>query len=516
MNNKFFVKYKNGESNVIVPKVKKLSDTVSEIELDAQLDYSQVEYVEYDLHAEEIKAGDEGYYLVQAGNHEYANRDYGLGFYKEQPDCEVVLPNCFMPVLGIKHKSKCNIAIVTGMAAEFNQVIKVENNRYYLKVRFMVGQVAPYENIKIEIHNIDKPDATYCDMAREYRNYQLKNGFKPLKERINPELKYSLESVNIRIRMAWKPVPTPIAEQTVENEPEVHVACTFDDVIRLMEAYKKEGIEKVEICLVGWNMKGHDGRWPQIFPVESSIGGEKGLKRVIDKAKELGYAMTCHTNSTDAYSIADIFDEDDIARLPDGGKSSIKSLRWSGGRTYNVCPRRGYEIAMEMLPKVAELGFKGMHYIDVITAIPPRACYDPEHPVDKRESVYYYDKLFKETIRMFGSVGSEGAYDYNLRNCDYTLYVSFADFMNSEARFKLCDKIVPFWQLVYHGIVASNPYSRTINAVISETEDDLLKIIEYGGKPQLYYYARFVDDGTDWIAKGDFHCNTDEESRKVQ
>ncbi|MBQ4159669.1 MAG: hypothetical protein IJD83_01945, partial [Clostridia bacterium] len=71
--------------------------------------------------------------------------------------------------------------------------------------------------------------------------------------------------------MAWKPVPCTIAEQTPENEPDVHVACTFDDVIKVMEAYKKAGVSKAEFCLVGWNMKGHDGRWPQILPVEESI-----------------------------------------------------------------------------------------------------------------------------------------------------------------------------------------------------------------------------------------------------
>lgn len=505
---KFFIKYKDGSEANIDAKVT-YGDAVS-AELTDILDFKYAEYIEFPLHSDEICAGDKGYFLVQAGNGKCANRDYGISFYKERENCELVLRDCFMPVFGIKHNDKCYIAVVTGMATDISQVIKIEDNRYYLKVRFEVDGIVPYENIRLEFYNIDKVDAEYSDMARAYREYQLRHGFKPIKERLTPELEYSVESVNVRIRLGWKPVPCEIPEQTEENEPDVYTACTFDDVIKVMEAYKQAGIEKAEFCLVGWNMKGHDGRWPQILPVESSFGGEEGLKRLIDKAKCLGYAITCHTNSTDMYSISNRFNEDDIAIMRNGEKS-VEAVRWGGGRTYNICPKRAYEISMETLPEVAELGFRGMHYIDVITCTPPRECNSSKHPISKKESGDYFDKLFEKTIEMFGSVGSEGAYDYYLKNCDYTLYVSFADYTDDSSRFELCDKIIPFWQLVYHGIVASNPYARTVNYALSDDRDDMLKVVEFGGKPQMYYYAKFVSDGTDWIGSGDFRCNTNEE-----
>ncbi|MGN0178735.1 MAG: DUF5696 domain-containing protein [Monoglobaceae bacterium] len=505
---KFFIKYKDGSEANIDAKVT-YGDAVS-AELTDILDFKCAEYIEFPLHSDEICAGDEGYFLVQAGNGKCANRDYGISFYKERENCELVLRDCFMPVFGIKHNDKCYIAVVTGMATDISQVIKIEDNRYYLKVRFEVDGIVPYENIRLEFYNIDKADAEYSDMARAYREYQLRHGFKPIKERLTPELEYSVESVNVRIRLGWKPVPCEIPEQTEENEPDVYTACTFDDVIKVMEAYKKAGIEKAEFCLVGWNMKGHDGRWPQILPVESSFGGEEGLKRLIDTAKCLGYAITCHTNSTDMYSISNRFNVDDIAIMRNGEKS-VEAVRWGGGRTYNICPKRAYEISMETLPEVAELGFRGMHYIDVVTCTPPRECSSSKHLINKKESGDYFDKLFKKTIGMFGSVGSEGAYDYYLKNCDYTLYVSFADYTDNSSRFELCDKIIPFWQLVYHGIVASNPYARTVNYALSDDRDDMLKVVEFGGKPQMYYYAKFVSDGTDWIGSGDFRCNTNEE-----
>jgi len=168
-------------------------------------------------------------------------------------------------------------------------------------------------------------------------------------------------------------------------------------------------------------------------------------------------------------------------------------------------------VGVSTLPDVVDLGFKGMHYIDVITATDGRACYNPLHPVNRKEAGEYFDKLFAWCKEHFGSSGSEGPYVYYMKECDFCLYVSFADFTDKNGVHPLCDKTIPFWQLVFHGIVASHPYAKTVNMTASKNPDDNLKVIEYGGKPQFYYYAQFVSDGSDWLAKGDLHCNTDEE-----
>jgi len=398
------------------------------------------------------------------------------------------------------------------------EMIAVKGGEYTMELRFMLNGKAPYENIKLEVHDIYGEDAGYSDMARIYREHQLANGFESIKDRLNPTLAYAAESPNIRVRMGWKPVPCKIAEQTVENEPPMHVACTFDDVSRLMDEYKKLGIEKAEFCLVGWNIKGHDGRWPQALPVEEELGGEEALLRLTAHAKELGYRICAHTNSTDAYTVADCYSDDEIVQDCDG-KIVPDTVRWAGGRSYKVCPRRAYETLDRMLVPMTDLGFDGTHYIDVITCVVPRECYAKEHPTNKKEGAEYWNKLLLRAKELFGSVGSEGAYDHSLKNCDTTLYVSFLDYTNPKGNPKTCqkelsDEEIPFWQLVYHGIVLSNPYSRTVNAILAKGGDDILKVIEFGGRPQIYYYAHFVDDGTDWIGRNDFYCHTDEERRE--
>lgn len=509
------VKYKTGETESAQFEAFALSTDARRYELTADLNWNDTEYIEISLHDFKIQAGDSGYYLLPAGHTELANRDYAIGYYKCREDSITVFENMYMPVFGFKHKEICRTVIVTGMKYDVAEIIEIRGGEYFMRLRFMINGETPYESVSFEIHDLFDEDAGYCDMARIYREYQLSHGFKSIKERVTPALAYAAESPNIRIRMGWKPVPCKILEQTVDNEPLMHVACTFSDVESLMDEYKRLGIEKAEFCLVGWNVSGHDGRWPQALPVEPKLGGEAALKRLISHGKELGYVVSCHTNSTDAYSIADCFNEDDLI-IDENENVSVGDERWSGGRTYNVCPKRSYETAESMLSPIAELGFTGTHYIDVITCVIPKKCYNKLHPINKKESAEYFDKLFTCAKELFGAIGSEGAYDYALKCCDTSLYVSFFDYQRrgeGDGRFQkaISDKEIPFWQLVYHGIVLSNPYGRTVNAILSESKDDVLKVIEYGGKPQLYYYAHFVDDGTDWIGRNDFGCHTDGE-----
>ena len=57
--NDFIVKYKNGSKIGFAAAVTP-GDTLA-VELREEIDYPNVEYVEYLLHAEEIHAGDDGY-----------------------------------------------------------------------------------------------------------------------------------------------------------------------------------------------------------------------------------------------------------------------------------------------------------------------------------------------------------------------------------------------------------------------------------------------------------------------
>lgn len=477
------------------------------IRLSKDMDYSGISTLELSGFEDMAKAGDTGYFVFPRA---VGFADYGLCLFENhKEDFDIVLRELNMPVFGVKTKDQCFLAVVSGMTWNFRLRVVLQNGSFSLYPGFEVNGEQPYEDFCIEIFDLYGEDANYSGMARRYRQYRMERGeLIPLQQRAaeNSYIEYAMNSVMIRIRCGWKPAPAEILHQTPENEPPMHVACDFKRVGDILDELKEQGVEKAEICLVGWNVKGHDGRWPQALPVSEELGGEAELRSLITKAQSMGYQITCHTNSTDQYEIADCYDAENT-RVDRKG-NPVSNEAWSGGQMYHVCPQKGYEQALEILPTVADLGFKGLHYIDVLGVVYLRRCYHKEHPVTFLESLEYARKLCAFSSTLFGGISSEGAYDFLAPHLDYGLYISF-----DQAGKGICDRSVPFWQIVYHGTVLSNPYSCTVNSTFKEA-DSFLKVVEYGGRPTYYYYSAFMNNGYLWMGTTDCVCDTREQLKE--
>jgi len=450
------------------------------------------------------RVGDDGYYVIADAD----KKGSRLCFFNEKKDGERIYKQDLMPIFGVKKSGLCILAIVEGFKYEFSLVFGIKNDQYYIYPRFYLNGNIPYENISIRMIALEN-DATYSDMAVAYRNYQLNRGFcRPLAERMRERetLAYAMEAPEIRIRMGWKPAPAPVLEQTIENEPEMKVACTFDRVCDLIDELKVQGVDKAQICLVGWNKSGHDGRWPQIFPVEEKFGGEERLKHLIAYAQENGYQIVCHTNSTDCYHIADTFSIDEVCKHKNG-TPVVDTLNWSGGRPYKLCPQKALEYAKVYLPKVKELGFEGLHYVDVMTVVPLWWCYDKNHPVTSKGTLEIYNEIMKLSQDLFGGFSSEGCFDFAANLLDYGLYVCWPEVENDMA-----DKAIPLWQIVYHGIILYNATTDTVNYPIKDIKNKLL-VAEDGSRPSFYIYSKFLEGSNqdDWLGREDLIIDTDEQ-----
>lgn len=449
-------------------------------------------------------AGQSGYYLLP---HVHGCR---LASFTPHENAEYCLnsDNRFMPLCGKKSADKAELLLSLGMRDQTRFGAKVENGVYSL-IPYLPACTL-YEDISLLLITLPGANADYSAMARCYRNYLLKNGLcTRLSERAKtrPILKYLAEAPEIRIRMGWKPAPSPVAHQTPENEPEMKVACTFADVERLIAELQAQGVEKASLCLVGWNKSGHDGRYPQIFPVEEKLGGEAGLRRLIKTAKAASYKITCHTNSTDAYQIAENWSDDLILKTQTGELETEKA-QWSGGKMYHLCPKKAKELAEQDLPRVRELGFEGLHYIDVISVVAPRTCFDKDHPVNAKQCVNLWRDILALSTNLFGAIASEGTFDHACGVLDFGLYSGFGVFENNVPLF---GQSVPFWQLVYHGIVLSNPSSETVNFPVKEPIERL-HFYEFGGRPAIYYYSNFHGTSS-WMGKNDFTMDTPRQLR---
>lgn len=475
-------------------------------QIDEKIDYTKVKSIDYFNDEFFCKAGDDGYFVVPHGREQ---ADSFICFLKNRENDEFVAQGGIMPIFGVKKGDGAILGIITGMRFSYDLYVTVKDNVYYMYQKFNINGKIPEEKIKIEYHTLYGRDASYSGIARKYREYQLEKGeCIPIKERIkdNPYLKYSAESIYVRIRHAWKPAPSPVEEQTVENEPEMTVACSFKEAERLLCEMKSAGIDKAEICSVGWNKSGHDGRWPDSFPVEQKLGGETDFKEYIESGKALGYQMTCHTNQTDAYSIAERWDGGKYIGHNDNGEL-MKICSYSGGMCYSYKPEAGLMCAKQDFPRLRELGLCGLHYMDVISIINPReGVYNGKY-MSAREGAMWHNEILKYGREVFGGAASEGGFDYVSKNLDFCLYVSF-----ETTKPALCDRKIPLWQLVYHGIILSNPYSLCINPTI-KSEDAFLKLIEYGGRPSFYLYSNFYKTSA-WMGEEDLFCKTEEETKR--
>ena len=449
------------------------------------------------------KVGEDGFYVFSSGMY---------GTFKERPNGIYRNRKSVMPMFGVRTPRGAMTVVLGGMRYEAEHLADVKNGIYTVYPQYILDGEKPYEDITIEFHHLHGT-ATYSDMAKCYRNIQLScKVCVPLKERVknNPVLDYASKAIEVRVRMGWKPVPSPVLEQTAENEPPMKVAVTFDRFQQIVDEFKRQGVDKAQFCLVGWNIGGHDGRYPQIFPVDERLGGEAKLREAIKKAQKEGFQIVCHTNNSDAYSasrIGGLWDEGYLLKRKDG--KFAQNTTWGGGNMYETCPRPMYERFVKSdFAKLRELGFRGLHYIDVFSTVNPRTCYTPEHPLTKEEFADWTKKIFAEAQQQFGGLASEGGFDYCISNLDYGLYISFYD--PATPLPPIIDRHVPFWHLVYNGIVLNNPYTATTNYTLKDAATRL-KLIEFGGRPMFYFYSKFRDTGTNWMGDIDLTCATDDE-----
>ena len=455
-----------------------------------------------------VPAGAPGYWV---------NSDGELGTFKaRERDGARRSGRPHMPFFGAVLPEGAFVAIVTGMPYNYSFTVELKKGVYELSMAYDFHMEDVYEDLAVSFVPLAGAEADYAGMARAYRAYQLKRGaVKPLRERAKalPILDYAARWPEVRVRHAWKPVPSPVPDQTVKDEPPVKPVITFERFKEIADAFKRQGIGGAEFCLVGWNVGGHDGRWPQVFPVEPSLGGEAKLREAIAHAQGLGYEVVAHGNHRDAYLIADSWDAEYIREKNADGTLRRGRTTWGGGRMYTICPQRAYErFALQQMPMVRALGFRGLHYLDVYSCVGAERCGDPRHPLNERQSAAWVGHILQLGRDTFGGIASEGSYDQNAGQLDYVLYVSFARPFDAATYKGLVDRLVPMFQLVYNGIILSNPYTTTVNAPLKGRASEL-KTIEFGGRPSFYFYANFLTPGKgkNWMGDEDLTCATDDE-----
>lgn len=150
-----------------------------------------------------------------------------------------------------------------------------------------------------------------------------------------------------------------------------------------MRRMKAEGIDKAEMSSVGWNISGHDGRFPQYFPVEPKLGGEEKYRQVIAEGKSLGYHINCHINPFSVFAISDRYNDNGIAMYPNG--KPFFDYFQPGGDAFRPCFQRFHDLWIkDDFKKMKDLGLNGIMHLDVMSFVHAYPCKDPMHPLNRK------------------------------------------------------------------------------------------------------------------------------------
>lgn len=163
------------------------------------------------------------------------------------------------------------------------------------------------------------------------------------------------------------------------------------------------------VHLWGWQFRGKDTGYPAVNVVDERIGGYDGMMRLKDSMKSLNATVSLSDNYDDAYRSSPAWDEDMIARKPDG--DLWKSRIWTGEASYI----QGLAKYMEG-PGVERVRYTceqyklpGTIHVDVLSYFAIRNDWDPKHPASGIRNLYAGRYRILEEFAKHGvDVTSEG------------------------------------------------------------------------------------------------------------
>lgn len=187
-------------------------------------------------------------------------------------------------------------------------------------------------------------------------------------------------------------------------------SATFEhceQMIRTMHALTDGSPQLVHVW--GWQFRGKDTGYPAVNVVDERIGGYDGMMRLMERTKSLNTTLSLSDNYDDAYRSSPAWNEQMIARKPDG--DLWKSREWTGEESYI----QGLAKYMEG-PGVERVRYTceryklpGTIHVDVLSYYAIRNDWDVKHPASGIRNLYAGRYRVLEEFRKHGvDVTSEG------------------------------------------------------------------------------------------------------------
>ncbi len=392
---------------------------------------------------------------------------FSFGFREEE--------NMRMPVFGLVKNENAFLTVIT--KGDFNTNINyspsgyiVNLDRIYaefvfrnrtavpMKRGFWVHKVAS-EFLKgereIRYFFLKGKEANYVGMAKRYREYLLQEkGFQKLKTNEIPPL-------DLRIFCAAR-------EKGIIFDRLIKVT-SFDEVKPILEILREKGVREINLTLIGWQKGGYDSFYPNRLPVEAKLGGERGLKDLVEYANNHRIYLYLEDDYLSAFSYAEGFypSRDAIRGL---NKLIMVDDREEEKR-FLLNPYLAYKkFAQRDIPKISEYGVNGLEFSQIGNVV--LSDRNRKYPLQRGESASYYLQILNLAKNNFDKILVQGGNMYTLKYVDKIIAAPLEG-----SNYLLLDEDVPFYQIVLHGII---PYTGPVANLRYSPRTQFLKQVEYG------------------------------------
>lgn len=313
----------------------------------------------------------------------------------------------------------------------------------------MIDPVDPVERL-VRIVPLSGSDAGYAGVGRRMHKFAValcRRGTLAERAKDNPDIAYAANSFVMKIMHGCKDIGS------IDGSGKLHIYTTFEQAMEKLDLLKQSGISKLYVQLTGWNLEGHDGAWPTRFPVEQSLGGEDGLRRLISHGQNLGFQMQVHENYADFMLRSPDFNADRCVGSIYGGP--LKRGCWAGGINYPIWGQSYTEDELSgQMQKVKDLGPAGIGYLDAM-GIPLEVSYNPNHGEARyrRNCAEGINRIIKASQDTYGAAGVETGYLYCALESDY---IGSTFLEKTKLTTDIVDVFVPIWLMTIKGLCIVN------------------------------------------------------------
>ncbi len=404
---------------------------------------------------------------------QYDDRMYGRGFY--------------MPWWGFQKGRSAAIVIVETPADAKAKVEHDAGGPTKVELQWMnqLGRMSYPRRIRF----CDFDEGNYVTLCKRYRRYVMEAGkFVSLREKItrNPKVEHLVGAPLIHTSILYHMEPSS-SYYNKEDLSKNHMLVTFDERIEHLRKLHAMGVKKAYLHLDGWGYRGYDNFHPDHLPPNEEAGGWEGMKRFADACRELNYLFAIHDQYRDYYHDGPAYDARHEVWLDAAGKRHYETT-WPGGPQGLLCSSLSPLAQARNHRALRELGMdiRGA-YLDVFAVNPPDECYNPEHPVTRRECLENWSRCFSLVRSILGVASSEEPCDWAVPHLDLVHHGPYPLIPNP-GKGPANGIPVPLFNLVYHDAIIL-PWSLNLDAKgawgVPDSDSSLLHITLNAGMPYI-------------------------------